>query len=152
MIEMDVRAVTLHPQSGRPIAVLEPRDPADRGGLALPISKPEACSLAHELIGKPSQRQQSLVLLARCIHTGDGRIAAIRIVLDATGAPAARLELEWPAGRVDEIIPVGQALGLAVLLRMPVLVDEALLTVQSPTTETPTTTEVPTAFRRAFQR
>lgn len=152
MVETSVRTVTLHPQSGRPIAVLRPC--ADDGsGLALPISKPEACALAHELAGRPSQRQQSLVLLARCLHTGGGRIAAIRIVPGADGAPSARLELEWPAGRADEMIPIGQALGLAVTLGMPVLVAEALLSDRTPTVASASPpASIPAAFHRAFER
>ena len=154
MIEMGVRAVTVQPHSRRPVAVLQARGSGGHPTLALGIPRAEACALAHELVGKSSLRQQSLALLARCLEVRQGRIAAVRLAPGAAGTPTACLELAWPDGRSDEPITIGQALGVAVALRVPLLVSEALLTDQQhvPAAPSPTPASgIPPAFDRAFR-
>ena len=151
MIEMLVRAVTTHPQTGRSVAVLEARAGDAPALLALGLTRAEACSLSHELAAKPTMRQQSLALLARCLESRDARIVAVRILPGAAGMASARIDLAWPDGPAETAVETGQALGLAVALRVPLLVAEALLAEHQPTTNEPLAASgVPAAFRRAF--
>ena len=171
MIEMRVSAVTTHPRTGRSVAVLEPRDAARHPPLALGITRAEACSLAHELRSQATLRGQAYGLLAHCLGVHATRVRSVRLVPAPTGRAAARLGLEWPDGEAETTIEVGQGLGLAVALELPLLVSEALLREPDDGSRRPLTAPIdtsgdmdggtvgtgavpaaiPAAFRRAFE-
>lgn len=153
MIEMIVRTVDTHPETGRPVAVLGPRTDGAGPLLAFTISPAEACSLSHELSLQATLRGQAFSLLTRCLECLVSRVAAIRIVPAAPGMAAARLELDCPSERTEVPVEVGQAFGLAVALRMPLHVADDLVpggTGQPVGSLSAAPMDVPTVFRRAF--
>lgn len=166
MIEMRVTAVTTHPQTGRAVAVLEPRDSSVDPTLALGITRAEACSLSHELQSQATMRSQAYALLARCLSVQEARPRAVCLLPAATGHVTARLDLEWPDGGSQTAIEVGHGLGLAVTLGVPLFVSEALFrSLGAVDDELPATTSdgrpdrpadppaapIPASFRRAFE-
>ena len=168
MIEMRVTAVTPHPQTGRAVAVLEPRDASVNPTLALGITRAEACSLAHELRSQATMRSQAYDLLARCLSVHAARARAVCLLPAATGRVAARLDVEWSDGGSQTTIEVGHGLGLAVSLGLPLLVSEALFRSLGAVDDEPSdaisegrpdpdrpsdprAAAIPAAFRRAFE-
>jgi bifunctional DNase/RNase len=118
---------------------------------------------------------QTFELMVQIVAQLSGKLTAVELVADETGRPSARLRLERTDGRSTVTTRAGQALALAVHLKVPLLVAEALLSpdrakagslsdAQSVTAENgsgakadgveppapPTPIEVPEAFLRAF--
>jgi bifunctional DNase/RNase len=135
MIEMSVRAVKRAGED-RLVAVLErgsgeSEPPGQRPGrLLITVSRPEAHVLFHELRAERTLPGQTFELMAQIVAQLNGRLTAVELVADENGRPSARLRLERPDGRSTIPTRAGQALALAVHLRVPLLVAEALLTGQ----------------------
>jgi len=178
MIEMSVRAVKRAGED-RLVAVLE-RAAADEssaeprsGRLLITVSRPEAHVIYHELRAERTLPGQTFELMAQIVTQLSGKLTAVELVADEGGRPSARLRLERTDGRSTVPARAGQALALAVHLKVPLLVAEALLTgdkaraasaldaeatakAGAPVPETdavkdsPSPVEIPEAFRRAF--
>ena len=132
MIEMSVRAVKRAGED-RLVAVLERETgsserPGQRAGrLLITVSRPEAHVLYHELRAERTLPGQSFELIAQIVSQLNGRLTAVELVADDGGKPSARLRLERTDGRSTIHTRAGQALALAVHLKVPLLVAEALL-------------------------
>ena len=178
MIEMSVRAVKRAGED-RLVAVLE-RGSVDEGGpgqragrLLIAVSRPEAHVLYHELRAERTLPGQTFELMAQIVTQLSGKLTAVELVADESGRPSARLRLERNDGRSTVPARAGQALALAVHLKVPLLVAEALLASDkaraasgldaeatakagAPVSEldagkdAPARVEIPEAFRRAF--
>lgn len=178
MIEMSVRAVKRAGED-RLVAVLE-RGSAEEAGagqrsgrLLITVSRPEAHVLYHELRAERTMPGQTFELMVQIVTQLSGKLTAVELVADEAGKPSARLRLERTDGRSTVPARAGQALALAVHLKVPLLVAEALLTPDkaravssvdaeatakagAPVPETDaakdvvTPIEIPEAFRRAF--
>jgi bifunctional DNase/RNase len=173
MIEMSVRAVKRAGED-RLVAVLEretgePEQPGPRGNrLLITISRPEAHVIYHELRSEKTLPGQTFELMAQIVSQLNGRLTAVELVADEGGKPAARLRLERTEGRSTIQTRAGQALALAVHLKVPLLVAETLLSGEKAqpaaagaapiaeaaeadvAPEAPRPIEVPEAFLRAF--
>jgi bifunctional DNase/RNase len=178
MIEMSVRAVKRAGED-RLVAVLERGSPeegksgARSGRLLITVSRPEAHVLYHELRAERTLPGQTFELMAQIVTQLSGKLTAVELVADEAGKPTARLRLERTDGRSTVPARAGQALALAVHLKVPLLVAEALLATDKaratssvdadatakagapvPETDavkdTPAPVEIPEAFRRAF--
>src|SRR5687768_16592016 len=132
MIEMSVRAVKKAGED-RLVAVIE-REISDgdhaaqrAGRLLITVSKPEAHVLYHELRAERTLPGQTFELMAQIVTQLSGKLTAVELVADDTGKPSARLRLERTDGRSTVPTRAGQALALAVHLKVPLLVAEALL-------------------------
>jgi bifunctional DNase/RNase len=178
VIEMSVRAVKRAGED-RLVAVLE-RGSADEGNtgqrsgrLLITVSRPEAHVLYHELKSERTMPGQTFELMAQIVTQLNGKLTAVELVADDSGKPSARLRLERTDGRSTVPARAGQALALAVHLKVPLLVAEALLSPDKaraassvdaeatakagapvPETDavkdTTATVEIPEAFLRAF--
>jgi len=178
MIEMSVRAVKRAGED-RLVAVLE-RAAADEssaeprsGRLLITVSRPEAHVIYHELRAERTLPGQTFELMAQIVTQLSGKLTAVELIADEGGKPSARLRLERTDGRSTVPARAGQALALAVHLKVPLLVAEALLSTDkaraasaldaeatakagAPVPETdavkdaPSAVEIPEAFRRAF--
>ena len=178
VIEMSVRAVKRAGED-RLVAVLERGSAEDArpgpraGRLLITVSRPEAHVLYHELRAERTMPGQTFELMAQIVAQLSGKLTAVELVADAAGKPSARLRLERTDGRSTVPTRAGQALALAVHLKVPLLVADVLLNAdkakagslsdaQSVTAEStsvseadvapeaPTPIEVPEAFLRAF--
>jgi bifunctional DNase/RNase len=178
MIEMSVRAVKRAGED-RLVAVLERGSGEGEGAgqrsgrLLITVSRPEAHVLYHELRAERTLPGQTFELMAQIVSQLNGKLTAVELVADEAGKPSARLRLERTDGRSTVPTRAGQALTLAVHLKVPLLVAEALLTGEkaqagakasgqsAPTEDTPvseadvapeatTPIPVPEAFLRAF--
>jgi bifunctional DNase/RNase len=168
MIEMSVRAVKRAGED-RLVAVLERESgDGDRSGerpgrILITVSRPEAHVLYHELRAERTLPGQTFELMAQIVSQLNGKLTAVELVADEGGKPSARLRLERSDGRSMIQTRAGQALALAVHLKVPLLVAEALLSGASagareatPVSEAgvapdaPSAIEVPEAFLRAF--
>ena len=132
MIEMSVRAVKRAGED-RLVAVLE-RGSTDEGQtegragrLLITVSRPEAHVLYHELRAERTMPGQTFELMAQIVAQLSGKLTAVELVADEAGKPAARLRLERTDGRSTVPTRAGQALALAVHLKVPLLVAESLL-------------------------
>ena len=178
MIEMSVRAVKRAGED-RLVAVLE-RGSSEEAGtgqrtgrLLITVSRPEAHVLYHELRAERTMPGQTFELMSQIVTQLSGKLTAVELVADEAGKPSARLRLERTDGRSMVPARAGQALALAVHLKVPLLVAEALLSPDkaravssvdaeatakagAPVGETDaakdaaTPIEIPEAFRRAF--
>lgn len=175
MIEMSVRAVKKAGED-RLVAVLE-RETGDGsqgsgerpGRILITVSRPEAHVIYHELRAEKTLPGQNFELMAQIVSQLNGRLTAVELVAEEGGKPSARLRLERSDGRSTIQMRAGQALALAVHLKVPLLVAEALLTGERTKTVAPAETreatpvseagavpdapsaiEVPEAFLRAF--
>jgi len=132
MIEMSVRAVKKAGED-RLVAVLErevvegEQAPGRSGRLLITVSRPEAHVLYHELRAERTLPGQTFELLAQIVAQLDGKLTAIELLADEGGKPSARLRLERPDGRSTLQTRAGHALALAVHLKVPLLVADALL-------------------------
>ena len=111
--------------------------------------------------------------MAQIVTQLSGKLTAVELIADEGGKPSARLRLERTDGRSTVPARAGHALALAVHLKVPLLVAEALLVTDrarprprvdaeatakagAPVPETdavkdaPAPVEIPEAFRRAF--
>lgn len=171
---MSVRAVKRAGED-RLVAVLE-RETGDvnrsgerRGRILITVSRPEAHVLYHELRAERTLPGQTFELMAEIVAQLNGKLTAVELVADESGKPSARLRLERTDGRATIQTRAGQALALAVHLKVPLLVAEALLAGEraqpvSPAEareatavseagvapDAPSPIEVPEAFLRAF--
>jgi bifunctional DNase/RNase len=132
MIEMSVRAVKRAGED-RLVAVLE-RETGESeqavpraGRLLITVSRPEAHVLFHELRAEKTLPGQTFELMAQIVTQLNGKLTAVELVADEGGKPSARLRLERTDGRSTVQTRAGQALALAVHLKVPLLVAEALL-------------------------
>jgi bifunctional DNase/RNase len=178
MIEMSVRAVKRAGED-RLVAVLE-RASSDEGSvgprsgrLLITVSRPEAHVIYHELRAERTLPGQTFELMAQIVTQLSGKLTAVELIADEGGKPSARLRLERTDGRSTVPARAGQALALAVHLKVPLLVAEALLSTDkaraassvdaeatakagAPVPEMdgvkdpPASVEIPEAFRRAF--
>ena len=132
MIEMSVRAVK-KAGGDRLVAVLErevgegEQAPGRSGRLLITVSRPEAHVLYHELRAERTLPGQTFELLAQVVVQLNGKLTAVELLADEGGKPSARLRLERPDGRSTLQTRAGHALALAVHLKVPLLVAEALL-------------------------
>jgi bifunctional DNase/RNase len=132
MIEMSVRAVKRAGED-RLVAVLERGSAEDEvvgqrsGRLLITVSRPEAHVLYHELRAERTLPGQTFELMAQIVTQLSGKLTAVELVADEAGKPSARLRLERTDGRSTVPARAGQALALAVHLKVPLLVAEALL-------------------------
>jgi hypothetical protein len=153
MIEMVVRAVEQCPRSGQPVAVLEARAAAIYPRLVLTVTPGEAHALVHELRHQETLRAQAFGLLVRVLAGVRGKLSAAEIRPARGRLAMARLRLECPSGKFRVPIEVGQAIGLAVQLNVPLLASRGLFSMLA-TREPPTMADhrhdVPEPFRRAF--
>lgn len=160
MIEMLVRAVK-RADGDRLVAVLE-RDAAGEkplGRLLVTISRAEAHVVYHELRGERTLPGQTYELMAEVVSQLHGKLTAVELLLGEAGRPAARLRVERPDGRSTVPTRTGQAIALAVHLKVPLLVAESLISGRpeaEPTSDgdvpaiAEAATEVPEVFLRAF--
>ncbi|MDP8925171.1 MAG: DUF151 domain-containing protein [Chloroflexota bacterium] len=161
MIEVGARRVERSDADGRPVVVLETNERAPRQ-LTVPMSRPEAHMLAHELRGETTLPGLAYDVLADVMHALGGDLAAVELAPGADERPMARLRLESHEGRSVVPARLGLAVALAARLKVPLLLDEALLapgagsTEGEPRAEPPTgpdataPAEVPDVFLRAF--
>jgi bifunctional DNase/RNase len=173
VIEMSVRAVKRAGED-RLVAVLERESVEDEqagprsGRLLITVSRPEAHVIYHELRDERTLPGQTFELMAQIVTQLSGKLTAVELVADEAGKPTARLRLERHDGRATVSTRAGQALALAVHLKVPLLVAESLLNadkakagsrsdVQPATAESASVSEadvapieVPEAFLRAF--
>jgi bifunctional DNase/RNase len=153
MIEMRVHGARRCRHSGDTVVVLEERGGAASRRLELAVSRAEGHALLHELRAQRTLRAQTFELMAKVLAGLDGKVSGVEIVPDGDGRPSAALRCEHPGGEIRVPAGIGQAIGLALHLRLTVLVDEALLPAESdqaPDAVPVGSTEVPEAFRRAF--
>jgi bifunctional DNase/RNase len=143
--------------------------------LLITVSRPEAHLLYHELRAEKTLPGQTYELMSQIIEQLNGRLTAVELLADEAGKPTARLRLERADGRSTIPTRAGQALALAVHMKVPLLVAEALLTGEKgagtgdkssavqpavvseavitdvdAVPEVTTSTEVPEVFLRAF--
>ena len=129
---MSVRAVKRAGED-RLVAVLERGSAEDEGvtpragRLLITISRPEAHVIYHELRAERTMPGQTFELMAQIVVQLSGKLTAVELVADESGKPAARLRLERTDGRATVPARAGHALALAVHLKVPLLVAEALL-------------------------
>ena len=128
---MSVRAVKRAGED-RLVAVLE-RGTAEEGAtpragrLLITVSRPEAHVLYHELRAEKTMPGQTFELMAQIVSQLSGKLTAVELIADEAGKPTARLRLERTDGRSSVPARAGHALALAVHLKVPLLVGEALL-------------------------
>jgi bifunctional DNase/RNase len=161
VIEIGARRVERSDADGRPLLVLETNEREPRQ-LTVPMSRPEAHMLAHELRGETTLPGLSFDLLADMMHALGGDLAAVELAPGADERPMARLRLESHEGRAVVPARLGLAVALAARLKVPLLLDEALLSSgadpaevepRSPFRDSAGDTlpaEVPDVFLRAF--
>jgi len=160
MIEMLVRSVK-RADGDRLVAVLERDGMGEQplGRLLVTISRAEAHVVYHELRGERTLPGQTYELMAEVVSQLHGKLTAVELLVGDAGKPAARLRLERPDGRTAVPTRAGQAIALAVHLKVPLLVAESLMTGQPPAEPTSdgdvpaiaeATIEVPEVFLRAF--
>src|SRR3954471_23565649 len=97
------------------------------GRILITVSRPEAHVLYHELRAERTLPGQTFELMAQIVLQLNGKLTAVELVADEGGKPSARLRLERSDGRSTIQTRAGQALALAVHLKVPLLVAEALL-------------------------
>jgi len=158
MIEMRVRAVK-RTDGDRLVAVLE-RDgtAAAAGRLLVTLSRAEAHVIYHELRAEKTLPGQAYELIAEVVAQLQGRLTAVELIAGEAGKPTARLRVERTDGRSAVPTRAGQALALAVHLKVPLLVADALLTAPArsetsadgPLDDSEQSIEVPEVFLRAF--
>lgn len=158
MIAMTVRRIDVHRETGLPVAILEPWNRERYPSLVVTLSRAEACSLSHELSLRPTLRSRAFGLLARCLGRFESQVVVIRLLAATAGLASAELELDCPSGTSRVSTEVGQALGLAVTLGIPLLAAEELMSTTDSDTgranDAPAVGRpagVPTAFKRAFE-
>jgi bifunctional DNase/RNase len=155
MIEMLVRAVK-RGDGDRLVAVLERDGTGEQpvGRLLVTISRAEAHVVYHELRGERTLPGQTYELMAEVVSQLQGKLTAVELIAGESGKPAARLRLQRPDGRSAVPTRAGQAIALAVHLKVPLLVAEALLGTPTSDGEPPALAEapieVPDIFLRAF--
>src|SRR3954471_258145 len=133
------------------------------GRILITVSRPEAHVLYHELRAERTLPGQTFELMAQIVLQLNGKLTAVELVADEGGKPSARLRLERTNGRSTVQTRAGQALALAVHLKVPLLVAEALLSGERAQAgapaeareagvapDAPSAIEVPEAFLRAF--
>lgn len=166
MIEVRVGSIDRHPVTGAPLVSLEPRQPLSRTRLVLPLSAAVACSLSHELEGQTTLRGTVYTLLSHVADVLGGQIAAVEIVPAPNGMAAGHLRICGPDSATLIPIEIALGIGLAVVLGVPLCVDDRLVheaprldrsvdaeaTPEKPAPAQPGTAhEVPDAFHRAFR-
>lgn len=136
MIEMSVRAVKRAGED-RLVAVLEREADAEptHGRLLITLSRPEAHVIFHELRDEKTLPGQTYELMVQVMTQLQGKLTAVELVADEAGKPSARLRLERTDGRSTIPTRAGQALALAVHLKVPLLVAEGLLNGEKGRTE-----------------
>jgi len=152
MIEMCVRSVK-RTEGDRLVAVLEREADACRpsGRLLVTVTRAEAHVLYHELRSERTLPGQTYELMADIVSEFKGKLTAVELVAGEAGKPCARLRLERSNGRSTVPTRAGQALALAVHLKVPLLVADALLSGSVPSGEpAEPAVQVPEAFLRAF--
>ena len=159
MIEMRVRAVK-RADGDRLVAVLERDGSAPPvGRLLVTISRAEAHVIYHELRAEKTLPGQAYELIADVVSQLQGKLTAVELIAGEAGKPSARLRVERTDGRSAVPTRAGQALALAVHLKVPLLVADALLTAparpgsstDSPLHDPEQSVEVPEVFLRAFE-
>ncbi|MGE3271885.1 MAG: bifunctional nuclease domain-containing protein [Chloroflexota bacterium] len=135
---MAVRAVKRAGED-RLVAVLERENGPEtaKGRLLITISRPEAHVIFHELRAEKTLPGQTYELMAQIVTQLQGKLTAVELVADDGGRPSARLRLERTDGRSTVPTRAGQALALAVHLKVPLLVAEALLNAEKSRTNSP---------------
>lgn len=151
MIEVRVGSIERHPVSGAPLVSLEPQDTTSRTRLVLPLSPAVACSLSHELEGQVTLRGMVSTLLGQVAESLGGALAAVEIVPAPNSMAAGRLRVDGPDGCTLLPVEIALGIGLAVVLGLPLRVDQQLV-LDAPRLEPDpaATPDVPDAFRRAF--
>src|SRR5918997_18609 len=126
VIEVGARRVERSDADGRPMLVLETNEREPRQ-VTVPMSRPEAHMLAHELRAETTLPGLSFDLVGDVMHALGGDLAAVELAPGADERPMARLRLESHEGRSVVPARLGLAIALAARLKVPLLLDEALL-------------------------
>ena len=126
MIEVGTRRVERSDADGRPVLVLETAEREPRQ-VTVPMSRPEAHMLAHELRGETTLPGLGFDLVGDVMHALGGDLAAVELAPGADERPMARLRLESHEGRSVVPARLGLAIALAARLKVPLLLDEALV-------------------------
>jgi bifunctional DNase/RNase len=151
MIEMLVRAVK-RGDGDRLVAVLERDGTGEQplGRLLVTISRAEAHVVYHELRGERTLPGQTYELMAELVSQLQGKLTAVELIAGEAGKPSAQLRLQRPDGRSAVPTRAGQAIALAVHLKVPLLVAEVLLGTPSLPDDPSALPDVPEVFLRAF--
>lgn len=86
----------------------------------------DAHVLQHELRGEETMRGQTIRLIGQVADLLGGRLAAARLVKQGCHTLTAIVEVSTPDGLAELPIEPGQALAIAVRLRIPLFADAAL--------------------------
>lgn len=122
MPELEVCGLGARCPGGQPTAALvRPRDSTEAGVLALEVGAGDAHALRHELHGQATPRSQALDLAGHVARALGGSVVSARLVPDGPERLRAELEVAGPGGTVRIPATPGQALGVALSLRVPLL-------------------------------
>jgi bifunctional DNase/RNase len=160
MIEVRVGSIEKHPVTGAPLIALEPHDTTTRTRLVLPLSAAVACSLSHELEGQITLRGMACTLLGQVAESLGGVVAAVEISPAPNGMAAGHLRIDGHSGATLVPVEIALGIGLAVVLGVPLRVDDQLVFQAPRLDQAPAqdalplpaapAPDVPDAFRRAF--
>ena len=160
MLDVRVGSIEKHPVTGAPLIALEPCDAAARTRLVLPLSPAVACSLSHELEGQVTLRGMACTLLGQVADRLGADVVAVEILPAPNGMAAGQLRIEGQRGATLLPVEIALGIGLAVVLGLPLRVDDRLVQTApqldpAPAQDTPPIVaaqahDVPDAFRRAF--
>jgi bifunctional DNase/RNase len=164
MIDVRVGSIDRHPVTGAPLVSLEPHDTRLRARLMLPLSPAAACSLSHELEGQTTLRAMVYALLSHVADTLGGQITAVEIVPAPNEMAAGHLCVCGPDSSTLIPVEITLGIGLAVVLGVPLRVDDRLVQTKSRTglpvnrpaaapdvsPPAPAPLDIPAAFHRAF--
>jgi bifunctional DNase/RNase len=96
--------------------------------LVVLVGQEQAVGLAAALTGKEWPRPMTYQFMASLVHALDGRVREVRLDRVVSGAYAAIVEVEGPAGVAREVdARCSDALNLAVLLGAPIFVRPEVL-------------------------
>ncbi|MBI4491671.1 MAG: bifunctional nuclease family protein [Chloroflexi bacterium] len=99
---------------------------SDGGVLCLCLCASDGHALLHELRDQETSRSQALRLASRIAEALGGRLAAVHLAAHGAGLLRASLAIEIASGSIEVPTEPGQALALAVCLKLPLLADGAL--------------------------
>ncbi|MBF6589200.1 MAG: bifunctional nuclease family protein [Ktedonobacterales bacterium] len=126
MVEMSVESVRINLATNQRVVIL--KEPQAERYLFIWIANPEAYSIAMELQGTTSQRPLTHDLLKSVINELGGKMTSIIINDLADDIFFARLVLDANGRHVEIDARPSDAIALAVRFKVPILVEENVLT------------------------
>lgn len=123
-VEVRVQTVAVDPRSQSPVVILEEREGARR--LPIWIGVSEASSIASELQEIESPRPNTHDLAKRLIEGLEGQVSRVVVTDLASGVYYARIVLDHAGQRVEIDSRPSDAIAIALRVRAPLYVDEAL--------------------------